>query len=253
MDIGSLIGLLIAIGLPVGAVVIEGNPLGFFSAHATMIVFGGIIGITIFSFPLHRVFAIGRMLGKVFFHSPVNPLETIDLLKQCSERARRDGILALEHMAPQIRDEFLKKGIRMAVDGLEPHSIKETLTNDIASMEQRHSQGQFVFENLATNGPAFAMIGTLIGMVAMLQHMEDPSSIGPSMATALLATLYGAMVGYCVGFPIVNRLKERHAEEVLHKEIIIEGIMAIQAGDNPRVVEQRLLSFLPLGQQVIPE
>ncbi len=159
----------------------------------------------------------------------------------------------LEKIIPEIEDEFMRKAMRLAVDGIDPHVIKETLSTEISFIEERHARCAFIFENIATNGPAFAMIGTLIGMVAMLQHLEDPKAVGPSMAVALLATLYGAMVGYTIGFPIVNRLKERHSEEILNKELVIEGIMAIQEGDNPRIVQQRLMAFLPSSVQVANE
>ncbi|GMV67079.1 MAG: motility protein A [Candidatus Omnitrophica bacterium] len=253
MDTAILIGLLISVGFPVFAVLIEGNPFGFISAHASMIVFGGVLGITILSFPLPKVFNITRILRKLMYPSNQDPLKTVELFMEYSDRARKEGILVLEKIIPEIEDEFMRKAMRLAVDGIDPHVIKETLSTEISFIEERHARCAFIFENIATNGPAFAMIGTLIGMVAMLQHLEDPKAVGPSMAVALLATLYGAMVGYTIGFPIVNRLKERHSEEILNKELVIEGIMAIQEGDNPRIVQQRLMAFLPSSVQVANE
>jgi chemotaxis protein MotA len=253
MDSAIILGLLIAGGFPLLAILVEGNPWGFMSAHATMIVFGGILGITILSFPLPKVFNIGRILRKLMFPNAQDPLKTVELFMEYSDRARKEGILVLEKIIPEIEDEFMRKAMRLAVDGIDPHVIKETLSTEIAFIEERHGRCTYIFENMATNGPAFAMIGTLIGMVAMLQDLEDPKSVGPSMAVALLATLYGAFAGYVVGFPVVNRLKERHAEEILNKELVIEGIMAIQEGDNPRIVQQRLMAFLPASVQLANE
>lgn len=249
MDSAIILGLLISIGFPLLAILIEGNPLGFLSAHATMIVFGGCLGITILSFPLPKVLNLGRVMRKLLFPNAQDPLKTVELFMEYSDRARKEGILVLEKIIPEIDDEFMRKAMRLAVDGIDPHVIKETLSTEIAFIEDRHARNAFIFENLATNGPAFAMIGTLIGMVAMLQHLSDAKSVGPAMAVALLATLYGAMVGYTIGFPIVNRLKDRHADEILNKELVIEGIMAIQEGDNPRIVQQRLMAFLPSSVQ----
>jgi chemotaxis protein MotA len=253
MDTAVFIGLFLSIGFPLGAVLFEGNPGGFISAHATIIVFGGILGITIFSFPMPKVFNIARILRKLLFPNALDPLKTVELFMEYSDRARKEGILVLEKIIPDIDDEFMRKAMRLAVDGIDPHVIKETLATEISFIEERHARCAYIFENMATNGPAFAMIGTLIGMVAMLQHLEDPKSVGPAMAVALLATLYGALVGYCVGFPVVNRLKERHSEEILNKELVIEGIMAIQEGDNPRIVQQRLMAFLPASVQIANE
>jgi chemotaxis protein MotA len=245
MDTGVLIGFALAWGFPIGVLLMGGNIMGFASGHATLIVFGGILGITILSFPLTKVFGIPKMLGKLLFPSLPEPIKTVQFLKQCSDRARKEGILSLENLIPQIDDTFLKKALRMAVDGIDPSAIKETLSTEIAFMEERHAKGHAILENIGSNGPAFAMLGTLIGMVEMMAHMEDPKTIGPNMATALLATLYGAFLAYTTAFPMMNRLKDLHGEEVLNMELVIEGVMAITSGDNPRFVEQRLLAFLP--------
>jgi chemotaxis protein MotA len=249
MDIGSLVGLLLAIGLPVGAIFFEGHAGGFLSAHASIIVFGGILGITILSFPPSRIVKIPKVLSLIFFPPRLEPVSYVSMFRDFSDRARREGILVLEDEVLKIEDPFLKKAIRMAVDGVEPNGVREALESEIASIEDRHNRNIFVFENLANNGPAFAMIGTLIGMVGMLQHMESPSEIGPNMAVALLATLYGAMIGYCVGFPVVNRLREIHAREIQCKEMIVEGMMGLQSGENPRMVEVRLLGLLSQQEQ----
>ncbi|MCA9438242.1 MAG: MotA/TolQ/ExbB proton channel family protein, partial [Candidatus Omnitrophica bacterium] len=150
-----------------------------------------------------------------------------------------------ENALEEIDDKFLETGIRLAVDGVEPELIKEILQTEITFIEDRHKKGSGMFLNIGLSAPAFGMIGTLIGLVAMLQNLSDPSSIGPPMAVALLTTLYGAIVANAFANPVAEKLMARSAEEILAKEVTIEGIMAIQSGDNPRIVEQRLLAFLP--------
>jgi chemotaxis protein MotA len=145
----------------------------------------------------------------------------------------------------EVQDPFIKQGLRLAVDGVEPELIKDILETELSFIANRHDTGRQLFEYAATAAPAFGMIGTLIGLVKMLQTLDDPSKIGPSMAVALLTTLYGALFAYGCLYPVAGKLKMRTAEEILLKEVAIEGVMSIQSGDNPRIVEQKLLAFLP--------
>jgi chemotaxis protein MotA len=245
MDIGTLVGLILAFGLPVVAIVIGGNPVGYLDMASVIIVIGGSLGFLLGSVPLTRIVGIGGIFSKALFPTPIDPLKSVETLVDFSERARREGILALENAIAEIDDEFLRTGIRLAVDGVEPELIKEILETEITFIEDRHRKGAGVFESLASCAPAFGMIGTLIGLVAMLQNLSDPSAIGGPMAIALLTTLYGAMIANAFAAPVAEKLKARSAEETLAKEVTIEGIMAIQSGDNPRIVQQRLLAFLP--------
>jgi len=245
MDIGTLLGLLAAFGLPILAIFLAGNPLGYMDWQSVLIVFGGACGFLLVSFPLVMLTKIGGIFSKALFPTPTDPLKVVETLVEFSEKARREGILALENAISDIEDEFLKTGIRLAVDGVEPEMIKEILTTEIAFIEDRHNKGTAIFESLGNAAPAFGMIGTLIGLVAMLQNLTDPSSIGPPMAVALLTTLYGALAANAFAIPVAQKLRNRSAEETLAKEVTIEGIMAIQSGDNPRIVQQRLLAFLP--------
>lgn len=245
MDIGTLIGLLLAFGFPLMAILLAGNPLGYMDPQSVLIVLGGTLGFTIASFPLALLMGIGGIFSKVLFPPQTNPLKIVETLVDFSERARREGILALENAIGEIEDDFLKTGIRLAVDGVEPDMIKEILSTEIAFIEDRHKKGAGIFAGIGTAAPAFGMIGTLIGLVAMLQNLSDPSSIGVPMAVALLTTLYGAVVANAFAIPVSEKLRARSAEETLAKEVTIEGIMAIQSGDNPRIVQQRLLAFLP--------
>ena len=162
-----------------------------------------------------------------------------------AEIARRDGILSLESMTGTIQDKFIVKGIQMAVDGTDPELIEQILEGELDSLASRHAEGRLLFETLGKYGPAFGMIGTVIGLIIMLKHMEDVSKIGSGMAVALITTLYGAVTANLICLPIADKLRLRSKEEMLMKQIIIKGVMSIQSGDNPRIVEQKLKTFLP--------
>jgi chemotaxis protein MotA len=159
--------------------------------------------------------------------------------------ARRDGILALESKVNNEENDFLKKGLSLAVDGNEPEIIRDLLEIETSQLDARHRQRAAIFDQFGALAGSFGMIGTLVGLVAMLVNMNDPSSIGPAMAVALLTTLYGALIGNIIGAPVANILGVRNQDEILVMTIVVEGIMSIQAGDNPRTLEQKLLSFLP--------
>lgn len=174
----------------------------------------------------------------------------IKKMVEYSTKARRDGILALETDANNESNEFLKKGLSMAVDGNEPDTIREMLEIEMQQTSDRHRGNSMIFEQVSGFAGAMGMIGTLIGLVAMLLNMADPSAIGPAMAVALLTTMYGSMIGNIFGAPIANILQIRDTDETLSKTLILEGIMAIQAGDNPRTLEGKLLSFLPPKERV---
>ena len=174
-----------------------------------------------------------------------NVPELIKKMVDYSIKARRDGILALEADANNETNAFLKKGLSMAVDGNEPDIIRTLLETDMERTNGRHKSNASIFDNMAGYGGAMGMIGTLIGLVAMLMNMSDPSKIGPSMAVALLTTFYGALLGNVFGSPVATILNIRDDEETLVKTIILEGILSIQAGDNPRNLEAKLLAFLP--------
>jgi len=166
-------------------------------------------------------------------------------LVKYAEIARRDGILALENVTSKISDPFLISGIQMAVDGTDPDLIETIMSNDLEAVQSRHAEGKALFDNAGKYAPAFGMIGTLIGLVVMLRNMSDPSAIGPAMAVALITTFYGALVANVFALPMAEKLALRSREEILLKQIIIKGVMSIQSGDNPRIVEQKLRTFLP--------
>jgi chemotaxis protein MotA len=244
MDIATLIGLVLAYVLVFISLIMGPGVAVYIDIPSIIIVFGGVIGIILMNYPLKKVLSVMSVVMKTFIYKLETPDKLIESLVDFSQRARRDGILALESAEDEIDDEFLKKGIRLAVDGTEPEVIRTILETEMEYTEERHKEGAGILDNIALYAPAMGMIGTLIGLVAMLQTMSDPSSIGPVMAVALLTTFYGAVIANLFAAPLAGKLKVRMSEEKLLKEIMLAGIMAIQAGDNPRIVEQKLNAYL---------
>ena len=246
MDLTTVLGLVLGFGLMAAAIVASGEPLKTFSEPSSyVIVFGGAFSAFLLAFPLVRVARLGGVLRRVFFAPKQSPERLIREMVNYAEVARRDGILALDNMTGRMKDPFIARGIRLAVDGAEPELIQQILDAEVDTLAERHKQGKQMLDNLAKYTPAFGMIGTLIGLVIMLNHMDDPARIGPGMAVALLTTFYGAVAAYAVFGPMADKLAIRSREEILMKEIIIRGVMSIQSGDNPRIVEQKLNAFLP--------
>ncbi|HIP14114.1 MAG TPA: motility protein A [Sulfurimonas autotrophica] len=250
MDLGTVIGLVLILGLLFGAMAMGVGIGPYIDIPSVLIVIGGSIGALLVAFKMEQM----KNFVKIFMIAIKPPQEDIpELIKKLVEystQARRDGILSLEQAANNETNEFLKKGLSMAVDGNEPDTIREMLEIDMEQTSERHKGNAAIFSQWAGLAGAMGMIGTLIGLVAMLLNMADPSAIGPSMAVALLTTMYGAMIGNIFGGPIANILNIRDADELLVKTIILEGIMSIQAGDNPRTLESKLLSFLPPSERV---
>ncbi|MCF6287078.1 MAG: MotA/TolQ/ExbB proton channel family protein [Candidatus Hydrogenedentes bacterium] len=244
MDIATLIGLVSGFLLIIVTIVM-GSPLVLFiNVPSMVVVFGGTLAAVLVNFPLSHVIGVVGVLKNAFIHKEVQTEDLITKMVEFATVARREGILALESHVAEAGDEFLGKSVQLAIDGTAPELIKDILTTEIAFMEDRHTMGASIIDAAATYAPAFGMIGTLIGLVQMLANMEDPSSIGPAMAVALLTTLYGAVLANLICLPCVGKLKARTAVELLQKEVVIEGILSIQSGDNPRVVEQKLKAFV---------
>ena len=244
MDLASVIGLVVGIGFIIYGILSGGSILLFINCPSMMIVGGGTFGSTLIIYPLSEVVGVIKVVKKAFFHTEESPVGIIETLVGFAETARREGILSLEQKAASLDDEFLKKGINLAVDGTEPEYIKEIMTTETNYISERHRVGAGIFDSMGAYAPAFGMIGTLIGLINMLVRMDDPSTIGPSMAVALVTTLYGAFLANLIFIPIAGKLKNRSANELLIKELCIEGIMSIQSGDNPRIVEGKLKAFL---------
>lgn len=249
MDVATVIGIIAGFGLIFLAIIMGGNPGIFISVSSVIIVVGGTFSATLINYPLKDVLSVIGPLRNAFFHKERDVGELIQKLVHFATIARREGILALESHASDTGDEFLGKSIQLAIDGTAPELIKDILTTEVAFMEDRHSMGQSIFGAAGSAAPAFGMIGTLIGLVQMLSNMSDPSQIGAGMAVALLTTLYGAILANVVFIPCGGKLKVRTGRELLMKEVIIEGILSIQSGDNPRVVEQKLKAFISPAQR----
>jgi chemotaxis protein MotA len=250
MDLATVIGMAGAFGLVIIAMVLGVGIGPYLDAQSALIVIGGSISALLIGFKMEDVKAMATIFMVAIKPPQYDIPALIEKLVSYATDARRDGILALEAKVNNEENEFLKKGLSMAVDGNEPDIIRELLEIETDQMASRHKTGQAIFDQFGAFGGAFGMIGTLVGLVAMLVNMSDPSAIGPAMAVALLTTLYGAMIGNIMGGPIANILSIRDSEEQLVMTIVIEGIMSIQAGDNPRTLEQKLLSFLPPKQRV---
>jgi len=249
MDIATLIGLFVGLGL-IGWAIMSRSPLtSFVDPGSIAIVLGGTTAAALISFPLRNVMGVARVVKNAFFAKPPDPDKLISDLVRYAEVARRDGILALEGMTKEIDDPFVVTGIQMAVDGTDPELIEQIMNSELESIAERHAAGKALFDAVGKYAPAFGMIGTLIGLVIMLQNMDDPSMIGPGMAVALLTTLYGALLANLVALPIADKLSLRSQEEILAKTIVIRGVMGIQSGDNPRTIEQKLTTFLPPAQR----
>ena len=249
MDISSIAGLLIGVFfLLLGIVGTElnwENMRIFISPASAFITFGGTMAAFFISIPLSSIASAWRVVVRAFYYRLEDPTTIIERMVRYAEIARRDGILALDGVTAPEDDEFLVRGIQLAVDGTAPELIEDILSTDLEKLAARHAGGKRVFDVLAKYAPAWGMIGTLLGLILMLKALDDPSKIGPGMAIALITTLYGAVAANFVFGPVAGKLAERSEEELLHKEIIMRGVMSIQSGDNPRIVRQKLKIFLP--------
>lgn len=254
MDIGTIIGLVVGVIAILGSMIMGGgNPASLINVPSLIVVFGGTLGAVVIGFPLACVTGIHKIILKAVFAEPVDPKQIVRDIVGYAETARREGILALENAVEDMKDPFIVRGIKMAVDGTDPELIKDIMETELEALMDRHATGKKILDTIARYAPAFGMIGTLMGLIAMLQNMDDPSKIGPGMAVALITTLYGALIANVACYPIADKLVARDAEEVMVKTIIIAGVMSIQSGDNPRVVESKLLTFLPPGERIAYE
>ncbi|NLG35731.1 MAG: motility protein A [Lentisphaerae bacterium] len=244
MDLGTLIGIILGIGLVVGSIVVGGGA-GFLNLPSMMITIGGAFAATLMNFPLPKIIGTISVVRKAFASQDKDYLAVFKRLSDFAVRARRDGILGLESEVETLEDVFMQKGLRMAVDGNSAEVIEAVLEQDIASMVERHQVGHGIFQAVGSYAPAFGMIGTLIGLIQMLRNLDDPSSIGMGMSVALLTTLYGALVANVIALPIAGKLEQRTGEEVAIRRMVLQGILSIQQGDSPRVAQEKLRSYMP--------
>lgn len=249
MDLSTLIGLLSGIFFMVFPIVMQGGD--FIDPGSVLITVGGGIASTLISYRLSEIKKIAKVVRNAFSGKESSPSETIRLLVDLSQKARREGLLALESDQDRIEDEYIRQSLQLIVDGVEPETIRESMSLELENLEARHAKGQGLFKTMGSMFPAWGMIGTLIGLVQLLGQMDDPEAIGPAMAIALITTFYGSVLANFVCIPIANKLGLKSKEEIQVKEMIIEGILSIQAGENPRIMEYKLKTFLSPEQKRI--
>ncbi|MBE5944821.1 MAG: motility protein A [Lachnospiraceae bacterium] len=248
MDIASIIGFIGALALMVFGMV-NGKGFGvitdtFLDPASALITFGGSFGAILAMNPMKDFIAGLKSFTLVFKVPKANETETIKSIIELSNLARREGLLALEESTNNLEDDFMKKGVMLIVDGTDPELVRSILEAELINVDARHQENIGFWKNLGAMGPAWGMIGTLIGLINMLKDLSDPDSIGPNMAVALITTLYGSVLANWICTPVANKLTKQNDMEIKLKEVMIEGILSIQAGENPRVIEEKLKSFL---------
>jgi chemotaxis protein MotA len=244
VDIATLVGIIVAFGLVISSILMGGPGAWFINYPSIMIVLGGTTGATLIAYPLSEVLSVFGVVRNVFLYHSQSADKLVPVIVDFAKKARQEGILSFESQLKDMEDPFLAKGMRLAIDGMESNSIEDVLSTEIAYVEERHRLGAEIFSTMGAFAPAVGMLGTIIGLVQMLMQMEDPSSIGAPMAVALLTTFYGTLLANLLFLPIAGKLKTRSKQEILQKNLVIEGIISIQSGDNHRIVEQKLKAFL---------
>lgn len=247
MDLATLVGILGAFGIIGGAMTMSGGIGMFVDVPSVLIVIVGTIFVVLMKFSLGQFLGCFKVAGKAFMFKLVAPTDLIEEVVVLADEARKNGLLALE--GKEVSDDFLQSGIQLLVDGHDPEVVKSLLTKDMMETVKRHDIGSKIWKQMGDTAPAMGMVGTLIGLVAMLSNMSDPASIGPAMAVALLTTLYGAMVANMIALPISDKVALRKDEEGTIKSMIIDAIMGIQAGQNPRIIDSMLRNYLPSSKR----
>lgn len=249
MDIATLVGLLGSLGIVIAAMATGGDVGTFINAPSLLIVVGGTILVALMKFTLGQFLGAGKIAGKAFMFKSISPEDIITETVELADAARKGGLLSLEDKT--VSSDFMQRGIQLLVDGHDPDIVRTLLNKEMKLTYDRHEFGSEIFKAMGDVAPAMGMIGTLVGLVQMLSNMSDPKSIGPAMAVALLTTLYGAMIATMIVLPMADKLAVRKNEEALNQALIIDGLLAIQAGQNPRVIEQMLRNYLPEKKRVM--
>jgi chemotaxis protein MotA len=249
MDISTISGLLLNVALLTYSIMLGAPLSAYYDLPAIMIVVGGTALFLVTQFSFGQVFGLMRVLKKAVFTRLPGHHEEIARLVSFANLARREGLLALEEKIEEIHDEFEAKGLRMVIDGLPAETVRSVLENELYFLQDRHAYGKKMLDTCASAAPAMGMLGTLIGLVAMLRNMSDPSQIGVGMAVALITTFYGSLIANVFSLPLAGKLERRSKDEVALRSMMIEGILAIQAGDKPQLVEERLKTFLSPGRR----
>jgi chemotaxis protein MotA len=252
MDIATIIGLVLAIAAILGSILTGGSIAAFIDVPSLLVVGGGVTAAVFIKWPMSKIKSLIPVYLKSIFVTASDPKEVIEEIQKLAETARRESVFALEKVP--VEDAFLKKAVTLAADNRPPEVISSILQLEIDSMEERHKNGSDILDNIGDDGPAFGMIGTLIGLVIMLQNLSGgPEALGKSMAVAILTTFYGAVLANVFAIPISNKLKYYSSNEIMKMNIIIAGTLGIVAGENPRVIREKLDSFLPPNERQVAE
>jgi len=242
VDLATIIGIIGAAAIIITAMVLSGGVGMFMDIPSILIVLVGSIFVVMAKFGLNQFLGAAKVAAKAFMFKSDDPAELIDEIVELADAARKGGLLSLE--GKEVSSDFLQGGIQLLVDGHDPEVVKTLLSKDMNKSVERHEQGASIFGALADVSPAMGMIGTLVGLVQMLSAMDDPKSIGPAMAVALLTTFYGAVIANVICLPIAGKLRNRSESEILIKTLIIEGMQSILSGENPRIIEQKLHAYI---------
>ncbi|SFC61373.1 motility protein A [Clostridium uliginosum] len=247
-DVMTAVGLVLGMGLMTYGMASGGSGASnlklFWDLSSIAITLGGSIAAVIIVYPLDEIKKAGKLFAQSFKEPASSGMETIKQFADLSKKARRDGLLSLEDTIAELEDDFLKQGLQMVVDGIEPESIKEILELDICEMESRHKSGAGIFSAWGAFAPGFGMLGTLIGLIQMLANLTDSSTIASGMGKALITTFYGSLIANIFASPIAQNLMLKSQKECTMKEMMLEGILSIQSGVNPRIVEDKLIAYL---------
>jgi chemotaxis protein MotA len=244
LDFSTLTGILSGFILIMYAIYNGGTLRTYLNFNSFLITLGGTIAATIANYPFSKIAGLSKVLRVAFTEKSIEADDVIGTIINLAETARREGLLALEDAAYQLEDDFMQKGILLIVDGTDPELVRNIMETELVFLEERHGEGQGIFETMGTFAPAFGLLGTVIGLINMLTQLDNPDTIGSGMAVALITTFYGSLLANMLFLPLAGKLKVRSSEEILIKEVMIEGMLSIQAGENPRIIEEKLKAFL---------
>ncbi|MCL2577869.1 MAG: motility protein A [Defluviitaleaceae bacterium] len=249
MELGTLVGLVLGLVFIVASILIlswggDGGIGDFLDAPSAMIVIGGTLCSGMIGVKMKNFVGAFKAAGVTFKPPVLDPAAAIDTIVQLANTARKEGVLALEESAANMGDQFLKKGVMLIVDGTDPELVKGIMETELGYTDERHGSVAAFYENLANYAPSWGMMGTMVGLILMLRDLNDPDNLGPMMALALVTTFYGCIVANYLCNPIASKLKDISKEEILYRTVMVEGMLSIQAGENPRIIEEKLKSFL---------
>lgn len=248
MDLMTIIGLILGVAIVTVVMIMDGgSPMELISHPAAILLtVGGAIAATLVSYSLKSVSSLPKWFLLAFKSKKLEPVTAIEDLARMADKARREGLLSLEEDSKKITDEFLKKGVMMVVDGVDPSQVRSILEIEIKHMQERHEKGGIGFFNTAGGyGPTMGIIGTVMGLISVLQELDNPGTLGKSIAAAFLATLWGILSANLIWLPLAGKLRYNSEEEVAYRHLLLEGILALQSGENPRIIKEKLSAFLP--------